>query len=37
VLDGLAKNGAGNNGDAEKAVLAEVQKLCHNFPIYNRE
>lgn len=37
VLDGLAKNGAGNNGEIEKAVLAEVQKLCKKYPIYPKE
>ena len=37
VLDGLAKNGAGNNGEIEKAVLAEVRKLCEKFPIYPKE
>ncbi len=37
VLDGLAKNGAGNNGEIERAVLAEVRKLCEKFPIYSKE
>ena len=37
VLDGLAKNGAGNNGEIEKAVYAEVRKLCEKFPIYPKE
>ena len=37
VLDGLAANGAGNNGEIEKSVLAEVQQLCKKFPIYPRE
>jgi len=37
VLDGLAANGAGNNGDVEKAVAAEVLKLCQKFPIYGAE
>ncbi|MCC7038479.1 MAG: serine hydroxymethyltransferase [Alphaproteobacteria bacterium] len=37
VLDGLAKNGAGNNGEIEKAVYAEVRKLCDKFPIYPKE
>ncbi|MDE1152475.1 MAG: serine hydroxymethyltransferase [Micavibrio sp.] len=37
VLDGLAANGAGNNGDVEKAVAAEVLKLCQQFPIYPLE
>ena len=37
VLDGLAKNGAGNNGEIEKAVMAEVRKLCEKFPIYPKE
>lgn len=37
VLDGLAKNGAGNNGEIEKAVFAEVRKLCEKFPIYAKE
>ncbi len=37
VLDGLAKNGAGNNASVEKAVADRVQKLCQQFPIYGRE
>ncbi|HYD18847.1 MAG TPA: serine hydroxymethyltransferase [Patescibacteria group bacterium] len=37
VLDGLAKNGAGNNGEIEKVVYAEVRKLCEKFPIYPKE
>ncbi len=37
VLDGLAKNGAGNNGEIEKTVYAEVRKLCEKFPIYPKE
>ena len=37
VLDGLAQNGAGNNGDVEKIVAEEVLKLCRKFPIYPRE
>ena len=34
VLDGLAKNGEGNNGKVEKAVAAQVKKLTAKFPIY---
>jgi len=34
VLDGLAKNGEGNNGKVEKAVAAKVKKLTAKFPIY---
>ena len=34
VLDGLAKNGAGNNGDVERAVNERVRELCARFPIY---
>ncbi len=34
VLDGLGKNGVEGNGKVEKAVLAEVKKLCRRFPIY---
>ena len=34
VLDGLAKNGAGNNGAVEKAVNERVRELCARFPIY---
>ncbi len=37
VLDGLAANGAGNNGDIEQAVATEVLKLCQQFPIYPNE
>ena len=37
VLDGLAANGAGNNGAIEQAVAAEVLKLCQQFPIYASE
>jgi glycine hydroxymethyltransferase len=37
VLDGLAKNGAGNNASAEKAVAERVLKLCQQYPIYPRE
>ena len=34
VLDGLAKNGAENNGDVERAVNERVRGLCARFPIY---
>jgi glycine hydroxymethyltransferase len=34
VLDGLAKNGAGNNGAVEREVNGRVQDLCARFPIY---
>ena len=34
VIDGLAKNGEGNNGKVEKAVAAKVKKLTAKFPIY---
>jgi glycine hydroxymethyltransferase len=37
VLDGLAKNGAGNNSAVEKAVAERVLKLCQQFPIYPKE
>ena len=37
VLDGLAANGKGNNGEVEKMVAAEVLKLCQEFPIYPKE
>jgi len=34
VLDGLAANGADNNGAVERAVRAKVKALCARFPIY---
>jgi len=34
VLDGLAKNGEGNNGAIEREVRAEVAELCRRFPVY---
>jgi glycine hydroxymethyltransferase len=34
VLDGLAKNGPEGNAQVEKTVLARVQALCEQFPIY---
>jgi glycine hydroxymethyltransferase len=34
VLDGLAKNGAGNNAAVERAVNERVRELCARFPIY---
>ncbi|HEU4697160.1 MAG TPA: serine hydroxymethyltransferase, partial [Sphingomicrobium sp.] len=34
VLDGLAKNGAENNGTVEKQVNERVLELCGRFPIY---
>jgi glycine hydroxymethyltransferase len=37
VLDGLAKNGAGNNAAVENAVAENVLKLCRSFPIYPLE
>ena len=37
VLDGLAKNGAANNGSVEKTVAERVLKLCQQYPIYPRE
>ena len=37
VLDGLAKNGAGNNAAVEKDVAARVLRLCQQFPIYGGE
>ncbi|MEZ0260485.1 MAG: serine hydroxymethyltransferase [Alphaproteobacteria bacterium] len=37
VLDGLAKNDAGNNASVEKAVAERVLKLCQQFPIYPKE
>jgi glycine hydroxymethyltransferase len=35
VIDGLVKNGEGNNQAAEAAVKAKVKELCARFPIYN--
>jgi glycine hydroxymethyltransferase len=35
VLDGLAKNGGGNNAAVEQAVNARVRELCARFPIYS--
>ena len=37
VLDGVAKNGAGNNSAVEKSVAERVLKLCQRFPIYPLE
>jgi len=37
VMDGLAKNGAGNNAAVEKSVAERVLKLCQRFPIYPLE
>jgi glycine hydroxymethyltransferase len=34
VLDGLAKNGVENNGEAERQVNERVRELCARFPIY---
>jgi glycine hydroxymethyltransferase len=34
VLDGLAKNGPGNNSAVEQAVNGRVRELCARFPIY---
>ncbi len=34
ALEGLAKNGADNNGAVEEAVRAKVNKLTGRFPIY---
>ena len=34
VLDGLARNGAEGNGQAEADVKARVEALCDRFPIY---
>ena len=34
VVDGLAANGAGNNGAVEAAVAAKVADLCAKFPMY---
>ena len=34
VLDGLVKNGEHNNEKVEKDIGQQVQKLCHQFPIY---
>src|SRR5213082_1917294 len=34
VLDGLAKNGAGNNAAVEREVNERVLELCARFPIY---
>ncbi len=35
VIDGLVKNGEGNNQAVESAVKAKVKELCARFPIYN--
>lgn len=37
ALDGLAKNGPGNNAEVEKEIAARVLKLCQQFPIYSHE
>ncbi len=34
VVDGLAANGADNNGDAEASVRGKVAALCARFPMY---
>lgn len=34
VLDGLAANGADNNGAVEEGVRLKVRELCGRFPIY---
>ena len=34
VVDGLASNGAENNGEIEAAVAAKVADLCAKFPMY---
>jgi glycine hydroxymethyltransferase len=34
VTEGLAANGEDGNGDVEAKVKAEVEVLCHRFPIY---
>jgi len=34
VVDGLAANGAENNGEVEAAVAAKVAVLCAKFPMY---
>jgi len=34
VLDGLAANGEGGNGEVEAAVRLKVKALCSRFPIY---
>ncbi len=34
VVDGLAANGAENNGEVEAAVAAKVADLCAKFPMY---
>jgi glycine hydroxymethyltransferase len=34
VLDGLAKNGEGANGEVENKVKAQAIDLCNRFPIY---
>jgi glycine hydroxymethyltransferase len=34
VVDGLARNGENDNAEVEAKVRAEVEALCHRFPIY---
>ncbi|MEL6572363.1 MAG: serine hydroxymethyltransferase [Pseudomonadota bacterium] len=34
VVDGLAANGADDNGEVEAKVRAEVEALCDQFPVY---
>ncbi|MEL6641239.1 MAG: serine hydroxymethyltransferase [Pseudomonadota bacterium] len=34
VVDGLAANGADNNGEVEAKVRTEVEALCDQFPVY---
>lgn len=36
VLEGLSKNGVENNNAIESEVLAKVEALCNEFPIYNK-
>lgn len=36
VLDGLAANGVDGNGAVEASVLARVEAMCADFPLYDR-
>ena len=36
VVDGLAANGEGGNGEVEEKVKAEVSALCAKFPLYDK-
>jgi glycine hydroxymethyltransferase len=36
VLDGLAEDGEGGNGEIEAKVKAQALRLCERFPIYGR-